>query len=89
MKQNLARREFLGAGASAIAYLHMPRSLFAFEAGDKPIPFLDAQAPAADKPMLLWDELTTWITPQNQFFPSATMARRKWRWIPGACRLQG
>ncbi len=68
MKPNLARREFLGAGASAIAYLHMPRSLFAFEAGDKPIPFLDAQAPVADKPILLWDELTTWITPQNQFF---------------------
>jgi len=68
MNPTVARREFVGGAAAAIAYLRMPRALFAFEDGDKPIPFVDAQTLNAEKPILLWDELTTWITPQNQFF---------------------
>src|SRR5579864_6879244 len=72
MRSLLDRRTFLSSG-TAIVSLRMSNLLRAFPADDDgtPIPFLDAPPPNADRTLLQWDQLRSWITPTAEFFSVA------------------
>src|SRR5579864_3759402 len=72
MRSLLDRRTFL-SGGTAIASLGLSSLLSGFPADDDgtPIPFLDAPPPNAERTLLQWDQLRSWITPNAQFFSVA------------------
>ena len=73
---NLPRREFIVQGSAALATLAVFHSRFAqafpSRAGETVIPWLDQPppnaAPEALKDLLAWDDLDSWITPNDKFF---------------------
>ncbi len=73
---NLPRREFIVQGSAALATLAVFHSRFAQafpnRAGETVIPWLDQPppnaAPEALKDLLAWDDLDSWITPNDKFF---------------------
>lgn len=69
MNRNFSRRELLKGSVAfaAVAFTNYPLSLFGFsdEEGEL-IPFLDVQP--AGRPMLRWQELDSWITPNEKVF---------------------
>ena len=73
---NLPRREFIVQGSAALATLAVFHSRFAqafpSRAGETVIPWLDQPppnaAPDALKDLLAWDDLDSWITPNDKFF---------------------
>ncbi len=74
----MSRRAFLSHGGSALAglaLLNSPVSAFALQAGDKLIPWLDQRAenpvPQVIGNQQTWEELSSWITPNDQFFSIA------------------
>ncbi len=70
MNPRLSRREAIqGSVALAALALKSPWSILGVDepkAGEQLIPFLDVQP--AGRPMLRWQDLTEWITPDNQVF---------------------
>lgn len=71
------RREFIGQAGAAIAafaVLQSARRARAFpgEAGEEVVPWLDQPAPNPDpfgiQDQLVWEELDSWITPNDEFF---------------------
>ena len=74
----MSRRAFLSHGGSALAglaLLNSPVSAFALQTGDKLIPWLDQRAenpvPQVIGNQQTWEELSSWITPNDQFFSIA------------------
>src|SRR5437899_4316342 len=72
MKSRLSRRNMIkgSVALAATALARYPLSSFGFpepEAGATLIPFLDQQ-PVSKDPMLRWEQLKSWITPNDQFF---------------------
>jgi DMSO/TMAO reductase YedYZ molybdopterin-dependent catalytic subunit len=70
MNQTLTRREMLRGSVAfaALAFAQHPLSLFGLDeagAGETVVPFLDAQPKGK---MLYWQDLTSWITPNNQLY---------------------
>jgi DMSO/TMAO reductase YedYZ molybdopterin-dependent catalytic subunit len=73
---NLPRREFIVQGSAALATLAVFHSRFAQafpgRAGETVIPWLDQPppnaAPDALKDLLAWEDLDSWITPNDKFF---------------------
>src|SRR2546422_819229 len=65
MKSPLARRQFLMAGAAALCRAAFPQE------NEQVIPFLDTKPPNPDRPMLPWDQTTSWMTPMEHFFSVA------------------
>jgi DMSO/TMAO reductase YedYZ molybdopterin-dependent catalytic subunit len=68
-----SRRHMMRASVAAAvaAFAHSPLSAFGFadpEEGATLIPFLDAQPVDPKRPMLQWDRLRDWITPNDQVF---------------------
>jgi DMSO/TMAO reductase YedYZ molybdopterin-dependent catalytic subunit len=71
MSSPLSRRDFVGRGAAAAAALAGTGSLFALPPladGETLVPFLTPQEISAERPMVQWDQLTSWITPTKEFF---------------------
>lgn len=65
----ISRRDAFKAGAAATAFMFLARPLSALGAEDikgELIPFLDVQP--AGRPMLKWQELESWITPNASVF---------------------
>lgn len=73
MRCELTRRDVIRAGltgAAAVGAWGLSAAAFADEgvADGQAVPFLDEQPIAPNRPMLKWQDLTDWITPQDQFF---------------------
>lgn len=69
----LSRRDLLkgSVAAVAIAMTQRPLSVFGFDApaaGEELVRFLPDQLVSKDKPMVKFDELTSWITPNDHIF---------------------
>ncbi len=79
----LARREFILAGTAALASLAMFQSRFArafpSRPGETVIPWLDQPAenpvPEIIKTQLVWEDLDSWVTPNDKFFSIAHFDR--------------
>ena len=76
----LTRREMIrgSVAVAALAFVQYPLSTFGFadpEEGATLIPFLDVQPPGK---MLQWEQLTSWITPNDQVFSVSITACRRW-----------
>src|SRR5260370_7180304 len=72
MQTALSRRNMIkgSVALAATALARYPLSSFGFpepEAGATLIPFLDQQ-PVSKDPMLRWEQLKSWITPNDQCF---------------------
>ena len=70
---SLTRREMIkgSVAAAALAFSQNPLTLFGADepkAGETLIPFLDVQPTDPKRPMLKWEQLTSWITPNDQTF---------------------
>lgn len=68
MEWNPGRREFLsglGIGAAALIQHDL---LWGADEAEKAIPFAGTQPFNPDKPGMVWDQLTSWITPNEQVF---------------------
>src|SRR5512144_1358221 len=68
--RTLSRRDMIRASiaAAAVGFSEFPRSAFGLdapEAGDVLLPFLDEQPPGK---MIHWQDLTSWVTPNEQVF---------------------
>jgi DMSO/TMAO reductase YedYZ molybdopterin-dependent catalytic subunit len=76
MNQTLSRRQLLISGGAALATFAMLNSRFAQAAplrqGEEVIPWLDqmVENPVPDiiKNQLVWEDLDSWVTPNDQFF---------------------
>jgi DMSO/TMAO reductase YedYZ molybdopterin-dependent catalytic subunit len=75
--QELQRREFIVKGSAAlaaVAILNASRAAHAYpsRSGETVVPWLDQQAanpvPNVIKSQLVWEDLDTWITPNEKFF---------------------
>ncbi len=79
-----------GSIAAAAALSHFPLSAFGDSKNKSigtPVPFLDPQPSAPNRPMIRWSELTDWITPQESFFTVAHYGEPKIEEIIGRERL--
>ena len=68
----LSRRSLLRTSVAA-AVLALARSPLAFgladaAEGEEVVPFLDPQPIDPKRPMLKWEDLTDWLTPEDRFF---------------------
>src|SRR5713101_588411 len=61
------RREFLGGLAIGAAAL-LQEGVFWGAEEEKAIPFIGTQPFNPEKPGMVWDQLTEWITPNEQLF---------------------
>ena len=72
MKHPLTRREMIrgSVATAALALGQVPLAAFGVVPGPegKVIPFLEGQAIDPKRPMLNWQELTSWITPNEKLF---------------------
>lgn len=72
MPYSLTRRDLMrhSVAATAVAFASYPLAAFGFAADEEGelVPFLDPQPVRPDRPMLQWDQLRDWITPNEQFF---------------------
>src|SRR5213594_751694 len=73
MNSPLTRRDLIKGSVAfaALAFAEFPLSLFGLDdptAGETVVPFLDAQPRGK---MLYWQDLTRWITPNDQLFSVA------------------
>ena len=83
-RQALGRRDFVGAGIAALSALYAPHGFGSPADEGTPIPFLDAPAPNAERQLLQWDQLQSWVTPNADFFAVAQTKASKFReGIPG------
>jgi DMSO/TMAO reductase YedYZ molybdopterin-dependent catalytic subunit len=69
----LSRRQMLSTSVAAVAVAMTQRPLAAFgfdapSADEELVKFLPDQLVPKDRPMVKWDELTSWITPNDQIF---------------------
>ena len=79
----LQRRDFIIKGSAALAALAMFQSRFAqafpSRAGETMVPWLDQPAenpvPEIIKTQLVWEDLDSWITPNDKFFSIAHFDR--------------
>jgi hypothetical protein len=88
----LSRRDLLLQGSAALlglAWLQGSRQAFAFPrwSGEKVIPWLD-QPPASPMPqvvgnLLQWEQLDSWLTPNDKFFSLGTTISRASTKRPG------
>src|SRR5262245_13817919 len=62
------RREFLNMMAQGAAAMVIPGL---WGADEQVIPFLDSKPLNPEKPTMPWDQLTSWITPDEHFFSVA------------------
>lgn len=88
MNPSLTRREMITGSVAfvAAALTHRPLSVFGLEpeTGETLIPFLDVQPVDPKRPMTKWEDLTSWITPNEKVFAvshygMATVDADKWR----------
>ena len=90
MKQTaLTRRQLIGAGVTGIGAAALARvspAMFLAPADDEGqlVPFIDPQPMDPKRPMLKWEELRDWITPEASFFHvqhygQATVDMAKWK----------
>jgi DMSO/TMAO reductase YedYZ molybdopterin-dependent catalytic subunit len=73
MQPILTRRDAIRAGfaaGGAFAFSRLPPSVLADDEASKEqlVPFLDPQTMDPKRPMLNWEDLHDWITPQKEFF---------------------
>lgn len=71
MNPMLNRREMIRSslGVAALGLLNSQWLMFGAEAPTgTPIPFLDPQPHDPKRPMVQWQELTSWVTPTSEFF---------------------
>ena len=92
-RSDMSRRRLLKQGGSAVAGLSVlrlagPAHAFQTSTGDEVIPWLDPPepnpAPEAIIQQLDWEQLTSWLTPTDQFFAikhynEPTLTERDWR----------
>jgi len=78
IKHSLSRRAFLahsGLGIAGLALFNTPLRALALQEGETVIPWLDQRAenpvPQAIANQRTWEELASWITPNDQFFSIA------------------
>ena len=77
VQQHVQRREFIVGGAAALAALFASRLAEAFpaRAGEIVVPWLDRPAPNSAPPgtgnLLSWEDLDSWLTPNDKFFSVA------------------
>ncbi|MFN4140967.1 sulfite oxidase [Aestuariivirga sp.] len=77
----LTRRDFIASSASTMALIAMSKAALAFptRTGETVIPWLDQPAPnpVPDiiKSQLVWEDLDSWITPNEKFFSIAHFDR--------------
>ena len=78
----LPRRDFIVQGSAALAALTVFQSRFAHafpsRAGETVIPWLDQPSPdpvPADQTQLVWEDLDSWVTPNDKFFSIAHFDR--------------
>jgi len=67
----LNRRLLLNSSAAAAVWAALDRIeplLGVPQSGEQVIPFADVRPPNPDRPTLQWGELTSWLTPKEQFF---------------------
>jgi hypothetical protein len=69
----LTRRSLIKGSVATVAFAmtQRPLAVFGFDspaAGEEPVKFLPDQMIPKDRTMLRWDELTSWITPNDQIF---------------------
>jgi DMSO/TMAO reductase YedYZ molybdopterin-dependent catalytic subunit len=92
-KPTLSRRELLVAGSAVLATMALFNARFAaatpLKQGEEVLPWLDQpqenQEPEAIVSQLVWEELDSWITPNDQFFG---IAHYEWPEIdPGQWQL--
>jgi DMSO/TMAO reductase YedYZ molybdopterin-dependent catalytic subunit len=72
-ERHMERRQVVGSGlaAGAWAMLGVPLSALGVKepvAGDELVPFLDVQPVNPQRPMTIWHELDSWLTPESEFF---------------------
>ncbi|TPI29752.1 sulfite oxidase [Mesorhizobium sp. B3-1-9] len=80
---NLPRREFIGQGSAALAALALFHSqlahAFPSRAGETVIPWVDQPAPnpvpAVIQTQLVWEDMDSWVTPNEKFFSIAHFDR--------------
>lgn len=80
---DLARREFIVQGSAAVAALAVFTSQFAqafpSRAGETVIPWLDQPqpnpVPAVIQSQLVWEDMDSWVTPNEKFFSIAHFDR--------------
>ncbi|TPJ37216.1 sulfite oxidase [Mesorhizobium sp. B2-8-3] len=80
---HLARREFIVQGSAAVAALAVFNSQFAqafpSRAGETVIPWLDQPqpnpVPAVIQSQLVWEDMDSWVTPNDKFFSIAHFDR--------------
>ena len=73
MKTKLSRRAILkgSVAAAAVAFASRPLSAFGFAepaADETPVPFVPPQLMNPNKPMIQWDQLQSWVTPNEQLY---------------------
>lgn len=76
------RREMLKAGLATAALSQFPLVTFGVSETEKvgtPVPFLDELPASPNRPMIRWDQLTEWITPDADFFFRPAFRRRQSR----------
>ena len=70
----IPRRDFIAHSGAALAILYASRLAYAFPTrpGEEVMPWLDQPpenpVPDAVKNQLRWEDLTSWITPNEKFF---------------------
>ena len=64
----VTRRHALKAGAAAVAAAQAPFQSLAKDNKSKTIPFLDRQPMNPNRPMVEWEKLNQWITPEKDFY---------------------
>src|SRR5690242_6018909 len=77
----------VSVATAALAFSHFPLSAFGLaepEAGETLIRFIDRQPATPNRPMIQWDQLTQWMTPETNFFAvshygTAKVAADKWQ----------
>lgn len=73
MHKPLTRREAIkgSVAAAALAFAQFPLSAFGYEESDRfgqLVPFLDRLPTNPNRPMIDWEQLTEWITPEEHLF---------------------
>jgi DMSO/TMAO reductase YedYZ molybdopterin-dependent catalytic subunit len=89
MNSHISRREMIkgSVAATALAFMQFPLSSFGFAEPEEEatlIPFLDPQPLNPNRPMLNWERLQSWVTPNEQVFAvshygMATVDASAWR----------
>ena len=67
-RRHFVRAGFAAAGAAAVSEVFSTLAFAQPAPGEEVVPFLDPQPANPKRPMLVWQDLRDWITPEEEFF---------------------